>query len=100
MSTVLPTILNCARGTLELSTGGGPALAPLGGGPDGCEATEITLVWDIEVTQVYGGSARLTSSMMWGQTKRLSSNDLIRLTWLTTESRCDCALRCSRMTPE
>src|ERR1700709_2595266 len=100
MSTVLPTSLNCTRGTLVLSTAGGPALPPLGGGPEGCAAAVITLVCTIDVTQVYGGRARLTSSMMWGHTKRLASTDLIGLSWLTTESRCDCALRCSRMTPE
>src|SRR6185437_5867595 len=57
MSTVLPTRRNCTRGTLELSTAGGPALPflPAGGGADDCCAVLIVLVCTIEVTHVYGG---------------------------------------------
>ena len=103
MSTVLPTRRNCTRGTLVLSTAGGPALPflPAGGGADDCCAVLIVLVCTIEVTHVYGGRARLTSSMMCGQTKRLSSNDSDQVDLahdgVALRPR---ALRCSRMTPE
>ena len=52
----------------------GPAAGAAGSEPGGAGTA---LVCAIDVSHVYGGSARLTSSMMCGQVNRLSSMVLI-----------------------
>src|SRR5918911_2720121 len=71
MSTVLPTM---RKRTVSRGTGGGAAWPfTLGAGASaGAAAADVeTLVCAITVSQVYGGSDLLTSSMRCGQTKRL-----------------------------
>src|SRR5580698_10789980 len=85
MSTVLPMISN-------VSVGGGSSSASARAfllfllDESATPMIGTALVCLIDVTQVYCGSARLTSSMMCGQTNRLLSIALMMFSWCMTES--------------
>ena len=53
------------------------ALRVGGGGAERAPAARLTAVWTMLLSHVYGGSARLTSSMTCGQTKRSLSMALM-----------------------
>src|SRR3982750_2994437 len=72
MSTVLPAIWNVS---VDGAGGGGggaglPFAPSFGGGGVGAVGAATTALCAMLLSQVYGGSERLTSSMMWAQTKR------------------------------
>src|SRR6185503_15965917 len=90
ISTVLPASWNLSSGCGG-GGGGGTGLpfwpfAGAGAGAAEGGATEAVCV--MLLSQVYGGSARLTSSMTCAQTKRSLSMVLMMSSWRCTESRC------------
>src|SRR5687768_13934238 len=92
ISTVWPAIWNLSTGGGGGGGGGaGLPLSPLPalGGGAGATGTggAITAVCTMLLSQVYGGSARLTSSMMCDQVKRSLSMLLMMSSWRLTESR-------------
>src|SRR5215207_10972832 len=79
MSTVLPAIWNLSAGAAGGGGTGLPLSFALGGGSGAGVGGAMTAVCTMLLSQVYGGSARLTSSMTCDQTKR--SLSMLLMIW-------------------